>query len=146
MALTYPQCPLDKGTTASQLKEALSSKGVKQLVVVQEHHSDGSLHLHAYVALQDRYTQVGKHTSLILTRKEKMADGDDKVVEYYPNVQGVKNKLQWLTYLSKEDKEPYEYGITLAQFLQASVNKTKILGKRLIQGEPLKAIVEEEGN
>lgn len=67
LALTYPQCPLDKGTAAAQLKEALADKGVQQIIVCQEHHSDGALHLHAYVSMSDRYIARGKHHSLELT-------------------------------------------------------------------------------
>lgn len=75
-----------------------------------------------------------------------MADGDDTVTEYYPNVQGVKNKQFWIKYITKEDKQPYEHGIIVAQYIEASVKKTKVLGKRLISGERLEDIVQEEDN
>lgn len=129
LALTYPQCPLDKGTAAAQLKVALEGKGVTQLVVAQEHHEDGNLHLHAYVSMADRYIARGKHQSLILTGTDL---NSDQILNYYPNVQAVKNKLNWLKYLVKEDKSPYEYGIITQQVIEATVNKTKILGKRLL--------------
>lgn len=74
-----------------------------------------------------------------------MADGDDKVTEYYPNVQATKNKLAWIKYLHKEDTDTLTEGINAGQYINASESKTKILGKRLLDGEALNAIVQEPG-
>lgn len=104
------------------LKKALADKDVKELVVAQEHHVDEGLHLHAYVRLGSRYTCRGAHETL-------------KLGDHYPNVQATKNKVHWIKYLNKEDKEPHCEGIDINQFLEAKKNHKKVLGKRLLTGE-----------
>lgn len=63
-----------------------------------------------------------------------------------PNVQAVKNKYATIKYLHKEDKEPLSKQMDLQEYINKTEKKQTILGKRLMQGEDLKALVEEEGN
>lgn len=111
---------------------------MKEIVVAQEHHTVEGLHLHAYVRLATRYTARGEHTSLHLKHPET---GET----HKPNVQGTKNKLAWVRYLHKEDPKPYSEGIDAAQYVQARESKTRILGKRLMEGEDLAALCKEPG-
>ncbi len=64
---------MSKGEAAALLKEALQDKGIKELVIAQETHADGSPHLHAYVHLEKKYSARGSHTKL-------------KLGDHYPNV------------------------------------------------------------
>lgn len=98
LALTYPQCPLPKETAAELIKAALGDKIIQKLIVSQEKHKDGNHHLHAYVSLKKQYICRGEHTTLILEGHK-------------PNVQPVKDKFKWISYLKKEDKDPYQEGI-----------------------------------
>lgn len=66
--ITYPQCPLAKEDAAAQLHQALDDKVIKELVIAQEHHKDGGLHLHAYIRLDKQYRCKGEHQKLFLKR------------------------------------------------------------------------------
>lgn len=70
--------------------------------MVQEAHEDGTPHMHAYVSLTKEYRCRGEHSAL-------------RINGQYPNVQSVKNKFKWLTYLKKSDTEPLEYGMSLSE-------------------------------
>ena len=52
--LTWPQCPVSRDDAARQIKEKLKKSVIKRLVVGQEHHQDGELHLHAAIELERR--------------------------------------------------------------------------------------------
>ncbi|AXQ65737.1 MAG: Rep catalytic domain protein [Cressdnaviricota sp.] len=108
-------------------------KGAQKIVVVSEQHKDGTPHLHAYVSLSVEYRCRGDHKAL-------------KVNGNYPNVQSVKNKFKWLSYLKKSDDEPLEYNMSLSEDTTAMQSKKRILGKRLIEGAQLHELVVEEGN
>jgi len=51
--LTYPQCPLSP-QEALELLQKVHSTPIKDYVVAQEEHKDGSLHLHAYLRYASR--------------------------------------------------------------------------------------------
>ena len=138
LSLTYPQCPLSKQEAARQFHDVLDAKEIKEMVIAQEHHTKEGLHLHVYIKVGTKYTCQGEHVKLHL----KCPD-TGKV--YKPNVQPTKNKLAWVKYLHKEDKDTYTEGIQAAQYIQASESKTRILGKRLIDGENLEQLVREPG-
>lgn len=93
--------------------------------------------MHAYVHLKQRYTRVGKHTALAV---------EDGGIVYYPNVQGVNNRHAWLKYIAKEDQDPEEYNISVKQAIDAREHHKRVLGKRLLKGENLAELVQEEGN
>ena len=139
LSLTYPQCPLERSEVAKQLHVALDNKQIIELVIAQEHHTTEGLHIHAYVKLKTRYSCKGEHMSLHLR------DPADTAKIYKPNVQSTKNKLAWVKYLHKEDKNTHTEGIDAKQYIDASESKTRILGKRLIQGEALEQLVQEPG-
>lgn len=91
-----------------------------------------------YIKTDTKYTCQGEHVKLHLKCPDTGA-------VYKPNVQPTKNKLAWVKYLHKEDKDTYTEGIQAAQYIQASESKTRILGKRLIDGENLDQLVREPG-
>lgn len=127
---------MSKEEAAKQLHSALDPHGIKELVIAQEHHTKEGLHLHAYVRLTKRYSCKGEHVTLHLTQE---------ALTFKPNVQSVNNKLAWVKYLYKEDTAPLTEGIDAAQYINASESKTRILGKRLINGEALVDLVQEPG-
>lgn len=87
--------------------------------------------------MRNRYTRVGRHSSLAI---------EDNGTVYYPDVQGVTNKYAWLKYISKEDNEPEEYNMSVKHTIDATTNHKRVLGKRLLEGEKLVDLVVEEGN
>lgn len=108
--LTYPRCDLGKQTVFDHLIKL----GAQEVMVSQEHHEDGGLHLHAYVCFEkkkdwrdfhEKFDCQGRNANNV-TRK----DGKTKYA-----------KQDWLTYLIKEDKEPMANFDYLAQ-LEAMKN------------------------
>lgn len=61
--------------------------------------------------------------------------------DQYPNVKSCTYIKGWIEYLVKEDKEPYSEGINPMQFLDAKKTKSRILGKRLLEGDKLQDLV-----
>ncbi len=108
LALTYSQCPLTREECQEQLHNALDRLTIRELVIAQEHHTKEGLHLHVYVKLAKRYSCIGEHKSLHLSKGE---------ATYKPNVQSVKDKLRWVKYLHKEDTDTLTEGINSAQYI-----------------------------
>lgn len=109
------------------------------MVIAQEAHTKTiGKHLHCYVELNKRYTNRGAHDRLYLKGPEELI--------FKVNLKAAWYKHGWLKYISKSDPEPYEEGIKVEQFLQAKVSKQAVVCKRLLEGEKLKDLIEEEGN
>lgn len=49
--LTYPKCPLSPERVMESLKKKFEKKVIRYVVVAQEYHGDGTLHIHALVIL-----------------------------------------------------------------------------------------------
>lgn len=64
---------------------------------------------------------------------------------YHPNIkdQGVKRKQAALRYCSKEDPDPLQFNMDIKAETAAREGHRKIIGKRLLDGEPLHELVEE---
>jgi hypothetical protein len=109
------------------------SKGV----VGQEHHQDGNTHLHAYVKLDKD----------IHTRDCRFFDITWEDTVYHPNIRQAKNANGSIKYCIKEDKEPLELGqMDYKQEIKARDNKTRILCKRLTDGENLNQVLLDDNH
>lgn len=53
--LTYPKCDLPPELALSHLQMVTSQSGMISYIVAQEDHADGSLHLHAFLALETQF-------------------------------------------------------------------------------------------
>ena len=49
--MTYPRCDAPKDVLVKNLTAKFKEKGIEKMVVGQERHKDGGLHLHAVVIL-----------------------------------------------------------------------------------------------
>lgn len=106
-------------------------------MVAQESHANGENHLHAYVCT----------TNVLSTRDHTFWDlegPEDKM--YHGNYQAVKHPLAVWLYIQKEDKEPATFACDPKEELSARTQHRTALGKRLLSGDPLHAVVIEEGN
>ncbi len=103
---------------------------------MQERHTLGGNHLHCYVRLGSHYRSRGAHRNLEL-------HSPDTADKWYPNVQGVWNKLYWLKYLSKEDDDPYTEGIDLKKYIEARSNKRSVIGSKILEGVHPRDLVKE---
>lgn len=98
--LTYPQCSLSKDEALSQFQKIFRAN-LESYCISQEHHSDGNLHLHAFIGCKDR-VDWSSPTCLDL-------QGTDATVYHgsYKSVgAGAKNYQTVLQYLIKEDQSP----------------------------------------
>lgn len=67
---------------------------------------------------------------------------------YHPNIKDtqVKSKAKALGYCSKEDPNPLCHNMDIKAETKARESHKKILGKRLMDGEPLHRVAREEPN
>jgi hypothetical protein len=132
--LTYSQCPAAPEALLALLKERTGTRAGCQLLkacIGQEKHADGGLHLHA----------VAWYTQKLTFRKVDYLDLDG----HHPNIKGnrVFSAVKALDYVTKECPEPVCYNLDLAAEKAARKDKKKILTKRILDGDPLAALVEE---
>lgn len=129
VALTYPQCDLDK----QYLFDALRARGgdnLSGLLVVVERHEDGNTHFHAYLRF---------HTPLS-TRDSRYFDVDG----YHPNTQSCRTPRSWVRYCLKEDPGPLSFGLDLASYAGTPNERTStVIARRLDSGESLGQIYQE---
>lgn len=100
--LTYPQTKL----TREEVQNHLSSiREIEKLVVGQEHHQDGNLHLHAFVEFKTKLDN----------RNVRLWD----IKGEHPNVKsvgrGMKNLRNVVKYCTKEDETPLVVGFDLSE-------------------------------
>jgi len=87
-ALTFPQCPVARPEFDAEFKRKFQPD---QYASAREQHVDGHFHLHLYVAYRRRVdVQSSRHFDVSV-------EGST----YHPNVQKVRNRSQWLQYISK---------------------------------------------
>ena len=137
--LTYSQCGVSREALLAVLKDKVGNDTTNQLskaCIGQEHHEDGGLHLHACAW----YTHTLRFCDV---RYLDITDEEGKV--HHPNVKGnkVQNKKRALDYCSKEDPEPLQYNMDIKAETAAREGHRKIIGKRLLDGEPLHTVVED---
>lgn len=117
--LTYPQCPLDKQMAYDELFKRLQPQ---KLLVAQEKHKNGDLHLHVYAKLASTY-RTKDPTALDL-------------LGYHGNYQGCRSAKNVLKYCTKE--EDYIASFDVAEALGTKSTRKEamqslILGKRTLE-------------
>lgn len=120
--LTYPQCSL----TRSDLGDHLLSLGPEIVVVSQEKHKSGDLHLHAWcewtkpknVKRADFFDYKGFHCNIGSTKKKKC-----------------NTRANALKYILKSDEEPWSFGIDLEAWKAAEKKHRSMIGEMLITGK-----------
>lgn len=111
-------------------------QSIVELVVGQEKHQDGNLHLHAFVKLSKAYDNRGRHTRLLLVDAEHPLGG------YYPNVQSARSKVRVIDYCTKHDSDYLARGIDVPLFLECRRKKTNsTVGQLLLQGKTVPQIL-----
>ncbi len=117
----------------------LEAKGlnIAKGVIGLEHHQDGNTHLHAYLKLGSR----------LFTRDCRYLDITWQQNVYHPNIKTAKSAHGSIKYCTKEDETPLELGtMDYKQEIKARENKTKILCKRLCEGETLNQVLEDDNH
>lgn len=123
VALTYPQCDLDKQFLFDWLVTRCGDDLAGILVAV-ERHADGNTHFHAYLRFQSSFS----------TRDSRYFDVDG----HHPNVQACRSPGNWIRYCLKEDPEPLSQGMDLQSYRgQPRERLTDIIARRLESGDTL---------
>lgn len=88
--LTYPRCSINKQSIYDHLLSL--HHPVDKILVAQEHHEDGGLHIHALIIFKSK----------INIRNERYFDFES----YHPNIQGCRSVKKTIEYITKTDTEP----------------------------------------
>ena len=120
--LTFPQCPL----TRAEVGDHLLSLGPEIVVVAQETHKSGDLHLHAWcewpkpknVRNPRFFDFKGYHCNIGTTKKKEC-----------------NTRANALKYILKTDKEPWFFGIDLDNWKSAEKGHRSYVGEMLITGK-----------
>lgn len=110
--LTYSKCPLPREALRDFLLGLFAGPQVVCYMVAQEHHSDGDLHLHAFLELTTRFE----------TRNPRffdLSDPSSPATVYHPKVEACRSRIATLAYLTKEDPEPLSSGISDDDLMKA---------------------------
>lgn len=98
--LTYSQCDLSKEYVRDALVSSCGNY-IKRMVIGQEHHQDGNLHIHVAI----------KFTKKMNIRRSDYFD----IGEFHPNIASRHTFAGAETYVKKEDHEPLEHGASSDQ-------------------------------
>lgn len=85
--LTYPHCPIPK----EQALKLLEKHGLEEYMIAEEHHKDGTPHLHAYIKLKKKARFDGNRFNLV-----------DSGKTYHGDYQACKSIPGAIEYLKKE--------------------------------------------
>lgn len=97
MFITFPKSTVDKNT----FRDKLLRFDPEYYKICEEHHKDGTPHLHAVIKYKNKYSKAR-----VLNYFKEIFPEDYKRID----VQPVRSIAKSLQYLSKEDKEPLESG------------------------------------
>ncbi len=105
LALTFPQNATTKDVAMARIL-AKWSGDIKWTVVTQESHQDGNPHL---------------HIAIVFTKKKdfKRSAFADFIANAHGNYQAMKNELDWLKYITKNDTHPvlHKIDVEVVHFL-----------------------------
>lgn len=133
LSLTFPTCSANKNEALSRIITHFGSN-LDWAVVSAEHHENGDPHLHVAIGLKFKLRISDPHFF-------------DFVGGQHGNYQATKNTLAWLLYITKEDREPAQFGINVKQkirLLQSGKNSSKSaqVEKLLLEGGEIPDIIE----
>jgi hypothetical protein len=113
--LTYPNCDLDNQVVLKYFKEILSSRIIKDYLIIREFHKDGSPHIHVYIKLHKPFNTY-KQNSLDIIINDNIFHG---------NYQSAKNPNNIIQYLLKNITNKYDNNLLFSDSLS---NRIDLLG------------------
>lgn len=129
--LTYPQCNLDKTVALNSLLAKPLLANPVAYCIAQEHHQDGSLHLHCLLTLPKR---------VHITRADYL-----DINGFHGNYQAARVLKQVHKYVIKDDPDPLN--TFEDEILNPPKKSTRVeIGNRILKGEELNDLVEEYPN
>lgn len=122
VALTYPQCDMDKRACYDALR-LLCGDNLVGLIVAAERHADGNPHLHCYLRFLETFS----------TRDPRHFDLDG----HHPNAQSCRSPRAWIRYCFKEDPEPLYFGVETPAEGGSGQRLSDVIARRLESGETM---------
>lgn len=120
--LTYPQCGMSKERALEEFKKL---GPLKEWIIAEEDHKDGTPHLHAYLVLEKKLN----------TTNANYFD----LGEYHGNYQTVKNKYAVMKYCNKEGRTLSS--IDISEKIKAKDGHKAYIGQQLIDGMDVTDVV-----
>nr|QHU79563.1 replication associated protein [Opuntia virus 1] len=92
--LTFPKCSLTKEQALDQLKTLQTPTNIKFIRVCEEHHQDGSPHLHVLIQFEGKFQ----------TQNKRFFDlrHPNSSIQFHPNIQAAKSSSDVKSYMEKE--------------------------------------------
>lgn len=107
-----------------------SQHGANQVIVAEEKHEDGSLHLHCYVTYE-------KQKRISRADYFDIGNPEDPDQVFHPNIQSVKNALKCVEYITKFDKEPAQHNIDYKAITSKKSSKFAVVAQKVMDGKSL---------
>ncbi len=142
-ALTYARCALSKEYVADFFDDKWGND-VEWIVVAQEHHRDGGLHLHVGIRfIAQRYWTDPGWADLVGPVEDAYigpAQEDRIGRTYHGNYQVMKNVKFWLRYLMKEDPELLQRRVDVSLIVNGTGNVFSVVAALATSGQTLRQI------
>nr|QHU79395.1 replication associated protein [Opuntia virus 1]QHU79413.1 replication associated protein [Opuntia virus 1]QHU79425.1 replication associated protein [Opuntia virus 1]QHU79431.1 replication associated protein [Opuntia virus 1]QHU79437.1 replication associated protein [Opuntia virus 1] len=92
--LTFPNCSLSKEEALQQLKSLKTPTNIKFIRICEEHHQDGSPHLHVLMQFEKKFK----------CKNQRYFDlrHPSSSIQFHPNIQGAKSSSDVKSYMEKE--------------------------------------------
>lgn len=133
--LTYPQCDTAKSVLLSNAKTFFGDN-LNWIVIAQETHEDGALHLHAAIALKRQFSTRDPF------RLDCLAQNESRT--FHGNYQSMRNVRNSLNYLMKEDQNPAAFGIDPKIAVAKKNGKAALMAQMMTDGATLQELISED--
>nr|QHU79479.1 replication associated protein [Opuntia virus 1] len=92
--LTFPNCSLSKEEALAQLKSLKTPTNIKFIRICEEHHQDGSPHLHVLIQFEKKFQ----------CKNQRYFDlhHPSSSIQFHPNIQAAKSSSDVKSYMEKE--------------------------------------------
>lgn len=136
--LTYPQCPIKKEECLTLLQNLASGweRKIKNYVIAEETHMDGSPHLHAYLEM-DRQVETVRADFADLK-----AVVENEVMNYHGNYQAVRSHQSVIKYCAKKDN--YITNFTEEEMrIKMKISKTEAIFAEILNNLPIDEAIDK---
>lgn len=136
--LTYPQCPIKKEEALTLLENLAAGwqNKIKNYVIAEETHMDGSPHLHAYLQM-DKVLETVRPDFADLKAINQM-----EVMNYHGNYQSVRSVQNVIRYCAKKDDYITNFRDDEMQKFK-KISKTEMAMREAMDGRALAEIIDE---
>jgi hypothetical protein len=133
---TYSKCPLDKWDVQEQLLAKFENgRLVKWMLIGQEHHKTGDLHLHVLIELLVRPNIRDCHTLDVYGPAVHLPNFTVHREQYHGKYEPLRHELSAIRYICKEDKDPLAYNLDPKREMYLKSSKMDRVAMAAFEGE-----------